>query len=183
VKDVDFARGVVNVRAGKGDKDRNVPLPASLVAELERHLAYNKTRFDRDAANGQHWRVNLPGALARKFPSYETAWGWQYAFAARSSALWSAIGSPDAPPQLFRHHIHENTLQKAVQSAVRLAGISKRVTCHTFRHSYATHLIEAGVPIYDVQALLGHTRLETTMIYTHVAIPPEQRITSPLDRL
>lgn len=170
VKDLDFDRMVVNVRGGKGDKDRNVPLPESILTELKSHLEYNHARFIREK-----WIVHLPDALLRKYPSYETDWKWQYIFAAKSFS-----NDPDDWRQKI-HHIHENTLQKAVQAAVRQLGFTKRVTCHTFRHSFATHLLEANVPIYTVQELLGHTRLETTMVYNHVAMPIEKRVKSPLD--
>jgi len=171
VKDVDRDRGVLNVREGKGDKDRNVPLPQSIIGELEEHLRYTRARFDADGG----WPVHLPGALVRKFPGYEREWRWQYLFPAKSLSIDPADG------RLKMHHVHENSLQKAVHQAVAVTGMMKRVTCHTFRHSFATHLLEAGVPIYDVQKLLGHSRIETTMIYNHVAAPVERRIKSPLD--
>lgn len=171
VKDIDWERRVVNVRAGKGDKDRNVPLPESVMEELRAHLAMNRLRFDHDGG----WPVHLPGGLERKFPSYERDWNWQYVFAAKS------LSTDETDRRLKMHHIHENTLQKAVHTAVGVCGFTKRVTCHTFRHSFATHLLEANVPIYDVKELLGHSRLETTMIYNHVALPTERRIKSPLD--
>lgn len=173
VKDIDWERGSILVRAGKGDKDRTVMLPQAVREELRRHLEFNRARFDRDGG----WVVHLPGALARKFPGYEREWLWQYVFAAKS------LSTDDADGRLKMHHIHENTLQKAVKCAVETVGLTKRATCHTFRHSFATHLIEAGTPIEDVSALLGHTRLETTLVYLHVAVPPEKRIASPLDRL
>ena len=173
VKDVDFERWVVNVRAGKGDKDRNVPLPRSIVADLRAHLACQRARFAADGG----WPVHLPGALLRKFPGYEREWRWQYVFAAKS------LSTDPTDGRLKMHHVHENSLQKAVHAAVGRVGLSKRVTCHTFRHSYATHLIESGTGIEDIKELLGHTRLETTMIYLHVAVAPEKRIASPLDRL
>lgn len=121
------------------------------------------------------WPVHLPDGLLRKFPGYEREWGWQYVFAAKS------LSTDDTDGRLKMHHTHENSLQKAVHTAVRLCGFTKRITCHTFRHSFATHLLEANVPIYTVQALLGHSRVETTMIYNHVASPIEQRVKSPLD--
>lgn len=171
VKDIDWDRRVLNVRGGKGDKDRNVPLPESIVVELQAHLAQNKIRFDHDGG----WPVHLPDGLGRKYPGYEREWSWQYVFAAKS------LSTDDTDGRLKMHHIHENSLQKAVHAAVRLCGFTKRITCHTFRHSFATHLLEANVPIYTVQALLGHSRVETTMIYNHVASPIEQRVKSPLD--
>lgn len=173
VKDVDFARGEIMVRAGKGDKDRVVMLPPSIVAELQAHLKFSRSRFDADGG----WRVHLPGALLRKYPGYESDWRWQYVFPAKS------VSADPTDGRLKMHHVHENTLQKAVKVAVDTVGLTKRVSCHTFRHSFATHLIEAGTPIYDVQKLLGHSRLETTMIYNHVAMPAEKRIKSPLEAL
>ena len=172
VKDIDWERGIVNVRAGKGDKDRNVPLPESVVTELRDLLAHNRTRFERD-----RWCVHLPDGLLRKYPAYERDWIWQYVFAAKS------LSSDPTDGRLKMHHIHENTLQKAVLAAVRNLALTKRITCHTFRHSFATHLLEANVPIYDVKDLLGHSRLETTQIYNHVANPVEKRIKSPLDQV
>lgn len=172
VKDIDWERGQINIRAGKGDKDRNVMLPESLRAELAAHLAHNKTRFDHDGG----WPVHLPDGLLRKYPAYERDWNWQYVFAAKS------LSTDPQDGRLKMHHVHENSLQKAVHAAVRLCGFTKRITCHTFRHSFATHLLEDGVALTDIQELLGHSRLETTTIYTHVAVPPEKRIKSPLDR-
>ncbi len=121
--------------------------------------------------------MHLPGALLRKYPGYESDWRWQYVFPAKS------VSADPTDGRLKMHHVHENTLQKAVKVAVDTVGLTKRVSCHTFRHSFATHLIEAGTPIYDVQKLLGHSRLETTMIYNHVAMPAEKRIKSPLEAL
>lgn len=172
VKDIDWDRLVVNVRAGKGDKDRNVMLPESIVVELRSHLEHNRARFDADGS----WPVHLPGALLRKYPGYERDWNWQYVFPAKS------LSTDPSDGRMKMHHVHENTLQKAVHQAVALVGLTKRVTCHTFRHSFATHLLEDGVPIYDVQHLLGHANVETTMIYNHVISPIERRIKSPLDK-
>ncbi len=171
VKDVDFERMVLSVREGKGDKDRNVPLPLVVVAELRAHLEFNRARFEADGA----WPVHLPGALRRKFPGYEREWRWQYVFAAKS------LSTDPEDARLKMHHLHENSLQKAVHAAVARVGLTKRVTCHTFRHSFATHLLESGTGIEDIKALLGHSRLETTLVYLHVAMPLEKRIKSPLD--
>jgi integron integrase len=171
VKDIDWERGEVMVRGGKGDKDRVVMLPASMREDLENHGIYNRARFDADGG----WRVHLPGALLRKYPGYETEWRWQYVFPAKSVSVDPTDG------RLKMHHVHENTLQKAVKAAVDTVGLTKRVTCHTFRHSFATHLLESGVGIEDIKELLGHSRLETTMIYLHVAKPPGKRIKSPLE--
>lgn len=173
VKDVDFERLEIMVRAGKGDKDRVVMLPPSIVPELQAHLRFARSRFDADGG----WRVHLPGALLRKFPGYETDWRWQYVFPAKS------VSTDPTDGRLKMHHIHENTLQKAVKAAVDMVGLTKRVSCHTLRHSFATHLLEAGVGIEDIKELLGHSRLETTTIYLHVAQPPQKRIKSPLEGL
>jgi integron integrase len=171
VKDVDFERGTLMVRAGKGDKDRLVMLPQSVVQPLKDHLAMWRVRFDSDGG----WLVHLPGALDKKYPGYAREWRWQYVFPAKS------LSTDPTDGRIKRHHVHENALQKAVKEAVATAGITRRVTCHTFRHSFATHLLESGVGIEDVKTLLGHERIETTMVYIHVARPAEKRIKSPLD--
>lgn len=171
VKDIDWERKVINIRAGKGDKDRNVMLPDSIVPDLREHLAHVRAKFDSHGG----WAVHLPGALLRKYPAYERDWNWQYVFPAKSLSIDPSDG------RLKMHHVHENGLQKAVHNAVRIAGLTKRVTCHVFRHSFASHLLENGAPLTDIQHLLGHERLETTSIYIHVAAPAERRIKSPLD--
>jgi len=171
VKDVDFERGTVTVRGGKGDKDRQVPLPDVVRGPLLEHLARLKLHFDSDGG----WPVELPNALGKKYPGAEREWCWQYIFAARN------LSTDPADGRTKRWHIFPETVQQAVKQAVAVVGISKKASCHTFRHSYATHLLESGVPIYDVQKLLGHSRLETTMIYNHVISPLEKRIKSPLD--
>lgn len=171
VKDVDFERGTITVRAGKGNKDRQVMLPAPVREPLLAHLRMWRLRFDSDGG----WLVHLPNALDKKFPGYAREWRWQYVFPARS------LSTDPTDDRIKRHHVHENALQKAVKTAVETVGITRRVTCHTFRHSFATHLLERGVAIEDVRDLLGHERLETTLIYRHVARPAERRIASPLE--
>jgi integron integrase len=171
VKDIDFDRHVLMVRGGKGDKDRQLMLPESIRADLQQHLHHIKLRFDQDGG----WLVHLPGALLKKFPHYERDWRWQFVFPSRSLSE-----DPD-DDRLKRHHVQESTLQKAVKRASELCQFTKRVTVHTLRHSFATHLLESGVPLTDIQKLLGHSRLETTGIYIHVAAPLERRIKSPLD--
>lgn len=171
VKDVDFDRMVLAVLDSKGGKHRQVPLPESAVPALREQLARLKLHFAQDGG----WLVPLPNCYGVKNPGAERAWEWQYLFPARSLAKDPKDG------RLKRHHIFEKTVQSAVKLALGVAGITKKAGTHTFRHSFATHLLEAGMPIYDVQKLLGHSRVETTMIYNHVAAPVERRIKSPLD--
>ncbi len=173
VKDVDFERGVVSVLFGKGGKSRQVALPQSVRAPLAEHLDRLKLHFEADGG----WLVPLPNAYGVKNPGAERQWCWQYIFAARSLALDPQDG------RIKRYHVFDSTVQQAVKAALTVAGITKKAGTHTFRHSFATHLLEDGVPIYDVQKLLGHARVETTMIYNHVAAPVERRITSPMDKL
>jgi integron integrase len=171
VKDVDFERGVLSVLFGKGGKSRQVPLPEAVRAPLREQLERLKLHFDQDGG----WLVPLPNAYGTKNPGAERQWCWQYIFAARSLVADPKDG------RLKRYHVFDSTVQQAVKAALGVAGITKKAGTHTFRHSFATHLLEAGVPIYDVQKLLGHSRVETTMIYNHVAAPIERRIQSPLD--
>jgi integron integrase len=171
VKDVDFARMTIAVLDAKGGKHRQVPLPESIVTTLQEHLTRLKLHFDQDGG----WLVPLPNAYGIKNPGAERQWAWQYIFSARG-----LVADP-RDVRLKRYHIFEKTVQHAVKLALGVAGITKKAGTHTFRHSFATHLLEAGVPIYDVQKLLGHSRVETTMIYNHVANPVERRIKSPLD--
>lgn len=171
VKDVDFERGTIHFIDFTKGKDRYVPLPDCVRGPLQHHLATLKARFDADGG----WLVSLPDAYGLKHPGAEREWCWQYIFAARDL-------TPDpADGRLKRWHIFEKTQQDAVKRALGLCGIYKKAGTHTFRHTYATLLLEAGVPIYDVQKLLGHSRVETTMVYNHVAAPVERRVKSPLD--
>jgi integron integrase len=176
VQDIDFAYKQVTVRSGKGDKDRVTTFPASIAALLSNHLEMVKTVHDKDLADG-YGKVYLPHALAKKYPNAEKEWNWQYVFPARSLSVDPRSGLTR------RHHIDQSLINKAIRSAVKQVGIVKRVSAHTFRHSFATHLLQSGTDIRTIQALLGHNDLETTMIYTHVLNQGGQGVVSPLDKL
>lgn len=175
VQDIDMARHQITVRQGKGKKDRVVPLPLCMVERLKRHLEGVKKIHDQDLRSG-FGAVELPDALARKYPNAPKAWGWQWVFPASSRYR--------IPGTLIqrRHHLHETAVQKAVKVAARKAGIARRVTPHTLRHCFATHLLESGTNIRTIQELLGHSSLETTMIYTHVSTK-NATAASPADSL
>lgn len=175
VKDVDFGRREIVVREGKGGKDRHTVLPAALAEPLRMQLAEARRIHECDLAAG-YGRVWLPGALARKYAAADKEWIWQYVFPA------SQRSSDPRDGQMRRHHLDESVLQRAVKSARARAGIAKPATCHTLRHSFATHLIEDGYDIRTVQELLGHKDVSTTQIYTHVLNRGGRGVRSPLDR-
>ena len=175
VKDVDFDRCEILVRSGKGNKDRYTMLADSCAGPLRAQLAGAKRVHDRDLRAGQG-AVMLPGALSRKYPAAAREWGWQWIFPARSRHV-----DPESR-EIRRHHLHESVVQRSVKDAARRAGLTKRVTSHTFRHSFATHLLEAGYDIRTIQELLGHSDVSTTMIYTHVA-RRGRGVRSPADML
>ena len=176
VKDVDFEMRQVTVREGKGFKDRVTMLPESSIAPLQAHLARVKALHDEDVAAG-YGAVYLPYALDKKYPNAAKEWGWQYVFPARNLSLDPRSGVTR------RHHVDEKSLQRAVKRAAQQAGIAKPVTPHTFRHSFATHLLQSGYDIRTVQELLGHKDVQTTMIYTHVLNRGGKGVQSPLDSL
>ncbi len=176
VKDLDPARSQVTIREAKGQRERVTLLPQSLGPALEKHLAGVRDLHRRDLEAG-YAGVPLPGALERKYPSASRAWGWQWVFPA--SRLTREPGSP----RRLRFHLHPTALQREVKRAAQRAGLAKPVTCHTFRHSFATHLLEGGSDIRTVQELLGHRALRTTMIYTHVLDRGPLGVVSPADRL
>ncbi len=174
VKDIDFERQVVTVRQGKGKKDRTLPLPHAVAEPLKTHLAKVAEQHRKDVADGIG--VSMPDALDKKYPAAPFSSGWYYIFPARkicTDPRWAA----DRPQ---RHYLHETALQRAVKDAIRAAGVVKQAGCHTFRHSFATHLLEDGYNVRLVQDLMGHTKLETTMVYLH-CMAKDNSVRSPMD--
>jgi integron integrase len=174
VKDVDFAQHQIQIRDSKGMESRVTMLPTSLLPVLRDHLQGVKHLHQQDLARG-YGAVYLPFALERKYPNANREWIWQFVFPSGN------ISTDPRSGMVRRHHLHESGLQKAIKKAVRATGINKRVGCHTFRHSFATHLLQNGYDIRTVQELLGHKDVKTTMIYTHVLNRGGRGVRSPLD--
>jgi integron integrase len=176
VQDIDFEHSLVYVRAAKGNKGRTTVLSRAVHSDLRQHIERVKRLHEEDLSKG-FGEVFLPAALSRKYPNAAREFRWQYVFPSKNLSV-----DPRSKATL-RHHVLESGLQKAVKTAVDRAGITKRVSCHTFRHSFATHMLENGVNIRVVQELMGHADVKTTEIYTHVMEKDISAVLSPLDRL
>ena len=174
IQDLDLERSEVTVNTGKGQKSRRTMLPVALRSPLINHLDRVRQQHHGDLRQDRGYVV-LPGALARKYPGASKEWSWQWVFPATRTYKDRKTG------EQRRHHLHESAIQRAVKFAARDAGLIKRATCHTLRHSFATHLLEAGYDIRTIQELLGHTDISTTMIYTHVLNLGGRGVRSPLD--
>lgn len=176
VKDIDFSADTIFVRSGKGDKDRSTVLPSAVKERLLEHLKGVKELHEKDLTAG-YGEVQMPDAIGRKYPKAGKEWAWQYVFPSMKLSVDPRSG------RVGRHHISDNPIQKAVKNALRKTGIAKHASVHTLRHSFATHLLQSGVNIREVQDLLGHKHVETTMIYTHVLRNMANAPKSPLDSL
>jgi integron integrase len=176
VQDIDFDYKQITVRSGKGNKDRVTTFSTALMSQIKDHLQRVKLIHDKDLLDG-YGSVYLPNALSKKYPNAEKEWIWQYVFPARNISIDPRSGITR------RHHVDQSVINKGIKSVVKKLGITKRVSAHTFRHSFATHLLQRGTDIRTIQALLGHNDLETTMIYTHVLNQGGQGVISPLDDL
>jgi integron integrase len=176
VKDLDFERLTITIHDGKGEKDRVVPLPEILIPALREQLTRADQLWHIDLKEG-FGRVSLPHALQKKLPKADREWKWQYIFPSCNRSTDPRSGD------IKRHHLHDNYIQEAVALAVRRVGITKKVTSHSFRHAFATHLLESGTDIRTIQTLLGHSDLKTTMIYTHVATERWRNFRNPLNEI
>ncbi|WP_017305744.1 integron integrase [Spirulina subsalsa] len=176
VKDVDFHQQQIIVRDTKGNQDRITVLPQRVIERLQAHLVLVKHQHQQDLNQG-YGQVYLPYALERKYPNADRDWVWQYIFPASTRSKDPRSGI------VRRHHLHESVIQKAVKAGIRQVGIDKKASCHTFRHSFATHLLQNGYDIRTVQELLGHKDVKTTMIYTHVLNQGGKGVISPLDHI
>ena len=176
VLDIDFDRRELFIRAGKGGKDRVTMLPESAIPGLRRQLALVEQYHEMNIVQGIN-HVSLPYALRKKYPNAGKQLKWQFIFASKSLSIEPGTGNRG------RHHLHEKTVQKTIRNAIKKAGILKHATCHTFRHSFATHLLESGYDIRTVQELMGHKHVNTTMIYTHVLNRGGKGVKSPMDNL
>ena len=176
VKDLDFGNNLLIIRSGKGEKDRTTVLSESLKEPLISHLKKIKELHEKDLNLG-YGETTLPNALSKKYPNANKEWSWQWVFPSKNLSV------DPVSKKIKRYHIQPSTLQRAVKSAVLKAGIHKNASCHTLRHSFASHLLESGYNIRTIQELLGHKNVNTTMIYTHVIRKKYTDVSSPLDKL